>query len=204
MSKQLEPIRIAVLEAHPAIRAGFEAIVGPEPDLELVGCAAEEAELCPLLDRTNPQIVVLDAGPAVLDLCFALKRRGIAAAVVLYVPSLDDALAVGAAVAGAGAVVGWASPHRRVARGDPHARGPPVDRGGGVPARAPRGAGGTGPGRLPDRGDAPGGRAGHGDRLDARLLVAGDPETDCANPRAAAADRKRQLMRGATRPVVDT
>jgi DNA-binding NarL/FixJ family response regulator len=110
MSTQLEPIRIAVLEAHPAIRAGFEAIVGPEPDLELVGCAAEEAELCPLLDRTNPQVVVLDAGPAVLDLCFGLKRRGIAAAVVLYVPSLDDALAVGAAVAGAGAVVGWASP----------------------------------------------------------------------------------------------
>jgi DNA-binding NarL/FixJ family response regulator len=110
MSKQLEPIRIAVLAAHPAIRAGFEAIVGHEPDLELVGCAADEAELCPLLDCTNPQVVVLDPGHAALDLCFELKRREIAAAVVLYVPSLDDGLAVGAAVAGAGAIVGWASP----------------------------------------------------------------------------------------------
>jgi two-component system response regulator DevR len=110
MSTLLEPIRIAVLEAHPAIRTGFEAIAGREPDLELVGCAAEEAELCPLLDCTNPHVVVLDPGYAALDLCFELRCRRIALVVVLYVPSLDHGLAVGAAVAGAGAIVAWSSP----------------------------------------------------------------------------------------------
>jgi DNA-binding NarL/FixJ family response regulator len=64
------PIRIAVLDAHPAIHAGLERLIAPEPDLQLIGCASAEAGLSALLRRTRPDIVVLDVRPGRLELCF--------------------------------------------------------------------------------------------------------------------------------------
>ena len=42
-------VRVAFLDDHPAIRAGLEAILATEPDLRLVGSAAGEHELWPLV-----------------------------------------------------------------------------------------------------------------------------------------------------------
>jgi DNA-binding NarL/FixJ family response regulator len=106
------PIRIALLDDHTAVRAGLRAIIASEPDLELVGAAASEAELWPLLRTTHPDLVLLDLhhpGRDGLSLALQIKRPPDAPAVVLYSAFIDDVLVVAAALAGAGAVVSKSS-----------------------------------------------------------------------------------------------
>jgi DNA-binding NarL/FixJ family response regulator len=108
-------IRVAVLDDHPAVRAGLEAILAREPDLIGVGSAADAEELWPLLRRTRPDVVVLDVhhpGPDGLELCLDIKRDLHAPAVVLYPASTPDALVLAAAVAGVDAIVGKSSSNR--------------------------------------------------------------------------------------------
>jgi DNA-binding NarL/FixJ family response regulator len=108
-------IRVAVLDDHPAVRAGLEAILAREPDLIAVGSAADAEELWPLLRRTRPDVVVLDVhhpGPDGLALCLDIKRGLHAPAVVLYPAATPDALVVAAAVAGVDAIVGKSSSSR--------------------------------------------------------------------------------------------
>jgi DNA-binding NarL/FixJ family response regulator len=105
-------IRVAVLDDHPAVRAGVQAILSPEPDLISVGSAAGEDQLWPLLRRTRPDVIVLDVhhpGRDGLALCLDIKHRLQAPAVVLYPASIPEALVVAGAVAGADAVVGKSS-----------------------------------------------------------------------------------------------
>ena len=106
------PIRIALLDDHPAIRAGFEAIAAREVDLQVVGFAANETELWPLLRQTNPHVLVLDVhhpGRGGLKLCLQIKSQPQAPAIVLYTAFVDDAVSVAAALAGAGALVSKSS-----------------------------------------------------------------------------------------------
>jgi DNA-binding NarL/FixJ family response regulator len=105
-------IRVAFLDDHPAVRAGLRAIIATEPDLKAVGFASGEGDLWPLLQRTHPNVIVLDAHHSGLDglhLCVQIKRRLPAPAVVLYSASIDTGILVAAAVAGAGAVVSKSS-----------------------------------------------------------------------------------------------
>jgi DNA-binding NarL/FixJ family response regulator len=53
-------VRVAVLDHHPALRAGLDAILTPEPDLVAVGSAANEEQVWPLVRRTRPDVIVLD------------------------------------------------------------------------------------------------------------------------------------------------
>jgi DNA-binding NarL/FixJ family response regulator len=108
-------IRVALLDDHPAVRAGVEAMLAPEPDLLSVGSAADEEELWPLLRRARPSVVVLDVhhpGRDGLALCLEVKRSLNAPAVVLYSASTPRGLCVAATLAGADAVVAKSSPAR--------------------------------------------------------------------------------------------
>jgi DNA-binding NarL/FixJ family response regulator len=105
-------IRVAFLDDHPAVRAGLQAILATEPDLRLVGFAAGEHELWPLLERTHPAVVILDLhhpGRDGLALCLQIKRQPDAPAVLLYSAYTPAALIVAAAVAGADAIVSKSS-----------------------------------------------------------------------------------------------
>jgi DNA-binding NarL/FixJ family response regulator len=105
-------IRVAVLDDHPAVRVGLEAILAAQPDLVPVGSAAGEEQVWPLLARTRPDVIVLDVhhpGRDGLALCLEIKRRLHAPAVVLYAATTPDALVVAGIVAGADAVVGKSS-----------------------------------------------------------------------------------------------
>lgn len=101
-------IRVAVLDDHPAVRSGLQAILAPEPDLIPVGSAANEEQVWPLLRHTRPDVIVLDVhhpGRDGLALSLDIKHRLHAPAVVLYPASTPDALVVAGIVAGADAVV---------------------------------------------------------------------------------------------------
>jgi DNA-binding NarL/FixJ family response regulator len=97
-------IGVAFLDDHPAVRAGLQAILATEPDVRLVGSAAGEHELWPLLERTYPAVVILHLhhpGRDGLALCLQIKRQPDAPAVLLYSAYTPAALVVAAAVAGA-------------------------------------------------------------------------------------------------------
>ncbi len=105
-------IRVAVLDDHPAVRAGVQAILARESDLRLVGFAADEHALWRLLEGTHPAIMVLDLhhpGRDGLALCLQIKRQSDPPAVLLYSARASAALTVAAAVAGADAVVNKSS-----------------------------------------------------------------------------------------------
>jgi DNA-binding NarL/FixJ family response regulator len=106
-------VSVALIDDHPAVRAGVEAMLAPVPDLRLVGAVAGEPEIWSLLSRCTPTVVVLDLhhpGRDGLALCLAIKHRPDPPAVVLYSATTPSGLAAAAAVAGTDAVVGKADP----------------------------------------------------------------------------------------------
>jgi DNA-binding NarL/FixJ family response regulator len=105
-------IRVALLDDHPAVRVGVEAMLEPRCDLQLVGWASDEQELWPLLEHTDPTVAILDLhhpGRDGLTLCLELKRRFEPPGVVLYSATTPAALVVAAAVAGADAIISKSS-----------------------------------------------------------------------------------------------
>ncbi len=53
-------IRLAVVEDHPAVAEGLCAILGDEPDIELVGSATDVEAARRMIERVNPDIVLCD------------------------------------------------------------------------------------------------------------------------------------------------
>jgi DNA-binding NarL/FixJ family response regulator len=108
MTADAPRIRVAHLDDQAAVRAGIEAILAAEPDLEIVGSAASENELWALLEHTHPAVVILDLhhpGRDGLELCLQVKLRPDPPAVVLYSAHLPGAQVVAAAVAGADSII---------------------------------------------------------------------------------------------------
>jgi DNA-binding NarL/FixJ family response regulator len=107
MLRRTSLTRVAVLDRHPAFRFGVDAFLKPECDLELIGAAADTSELWPMLQRVDPDVVLVDHEPDRPDrlaLCLRIKART-RAKIVLCANEPRDDLAVLAAVAGADAVV---------------------------------------------------------------------------------------------------
>lgn len=102
-------LRVAVLDGHPAVRAGVRAIIEAAPDLQHVGDAASEEELWPLLRGARPDVLLLDLhhpGRDGLTLSALLSRLEEAPRVVLHTAIRSDELTVAAALAGVTATVG--------------------------------------------------------------------------------------------------
>jgi DNA-binding NarL/FixJ family response regulator len=53
-------IRVLVVDDHPVLRAGLEAVLRAEPGFVCVGVAADGAEMQRVLHRTAPDVIVLD------------------------------------------------------------------------------------------------------------------------------------------------
>jgi DNA-binding NarL/FixJ family response regulator len=100
-------IRVAVVDRHPTVRAGLDAILGAQPGMVAVGGAAGGRELWPLLHRARPAVVVLDAHPLgdALRLCLQIKAGLVRPRVVLHAPEVRTAAIVPARLAGADAIV---------------------------------------------------------------------------------------------------
>jgi len=105
-------IRVLVVDDHPAVRQGIEAMLGHEDGIVCIGTAAsagEAHELWPAAERLPADVVVVDRhlpDEDGLSLCLWLTSRAPAPAVVIASATADEALALPAAVAGASAV--WA------------------------------------------------------------------------------------------------
>ncbi len=101
-------IRVLVVDDHPVLRAGLEAVLRAEPGFIPVGAAADGDETLRLLRRTRPDVVVLDrrlGDEDGLALCHTLRAEPDPPQVVVYTAVDDDGLADAARAAGAFAAV---------------------------------------------------------------------------------------------------
>ena len=121
-------IRILIVDDHPAMRAGLIAVLRAEPGFVPLDAATSEKDLWPTLNRTKPDVVVLDyhlPGDDGLVLCRRIKRQLPPPAVLLYSAYADASLMIPARLAGADGLINKSAPAnelydaiRRVARGE--------------------------------------------------------------------------------------
>lgn len=90
------------------MRAGIRAVLDAAPGLELVGEASHARELWPALERTAPDVVIMDLHLPDEDgllLCHRIKRRPPAPRVVINSAYADDSLVAPALLAQADALL---------------------------------------------------------------------------------------------------
>lgn len=79
MNKQPEKrARVLIVDDHPAVREALAVRIGRQPDLEVVGEAADVGEALRLLEETRPDVVIVDitlkSGDGI-DLIKRIKNR---------------------------------------------------------------------------------------------------------------------------------
>ena len=67
-------IRLLVVDDHPVVRAGIVGLLAGEPDLEVVGEAADGAQACDLAAALQPDVVLMDLWMPVMDGTTATER----------------------------------------------------------------------------------------------------------------------------------
>src|SRR3954471_1394800 len=99
------PTRVLIADDHRLMREGTAALLHADPDIEVVGLAADGAEAVALAERRRPDVVLLDLDmPRMngLDACAALRERlpGVEVLILTVSEREDDlwaALRLGAA-----------------------------------------------------------------------------------------------------------
>jgi DNA-binding NarL/FixJ family response regulator len=96
-------IRVVIVDDHAMLRAGLEQLLAGEPDLEVVGKAADGAEAVDLVREARPDVVLMDLQmPGVDGVAATRQIVGEGLADVLVLTSYSDAeRIVGALDAGA-------------------------------------------------------------------------------------------------------
>lgn len=67
-------IRTLVVDDHPVVRAGLVALIGQQPQIEVVGAAADGAQAVELFEEHHPDVTLMDLRMPVLDGISALER----------------------------------------------------------------------------------------------------------------------------------
>lgn len=97
-------IRLVVVDNHEMVREGLKSILAGEPDLKVVGEAASADNLLDLVERTRPDVVLLDArlpGVSGPDACGQLTQRYGGLHVLIVSSYTDDELVRECIAAGA-------------------------------------------------------------------------------------------------------
>lgn len=104
----VDSITVVVVDDHDIVREGLAAILGREPDLEVVGQAESAEEALAILPAIDPTVVVVDhslPGMDGLALCRTIASMPLRAHVVVLSGVLDDDVVQAALDAGARAFV---------------------------------------------------------------------------------------------------
>ncbi|MGA4982435.1 response regulator [Streptomyces cellulosae] len=99
------PIRVAVVDDQPLIRAGFSMVLAGQDDIEVVGEAENGQQALDLLDTVDADVVIMDVRMPVMDGIQAterLMRREHPPGVLVLTTFDDDEDAFAALRAGAG------------------------------------------------------------------------------------------------------
>jgi DNA-binding NarL/FixJ family response regulator len=96
--------RVVIADDHGVLRDGLGRVIGAQPDLELVGTAANGAEAVALCRKLSPDVVLMDLEMPVLDgieATRAIHARDPAIAVLVLTSFADRRRIMGALDAGA-------------------------------------------------------------------------------------------------------
>lgn len=97
-------IRIVVADDHPVVLDGLVAILGTQPDFEIVGTAANGREVVERAAALHPDVLLLDLEMPEMDGVEALKTlrgQGVATRVIVFTAFDTDERILGAVQAGA-------------------------------------------------------------------------------------------------------
>jgi DNA-binding NarL/FixJ family response regulator len=114
-----ESIRLLIADDHPVVRAGLRGILDSQPDFEVVGEAADGAELLAVVARCAPDVVLTDLsmprlpGTAAID---ELTRRRPGLGILVLTMHEDDASLFGALRAGARGYLLKGADHEEIVR----------------------------------------------------------------------------------------
>ena len=100
----MSPIRILIVDDHPVVRDGLRGMLAGTSDLEVVGEASDGAEALALVERKQPDVVLMDLrmpGLAGAPAIRALAERGTSTKVLVLTTYDSDADVVPALEAGA-------------------------------------------------------------------------------------------------------
>src|SRR3972149_2269686 len=74
----MERIRVVIVDAPPIYSEGLRAVLSTEPDIDLLGLAKNGQEAIQLVDRSRPEVIVLDVrmpGMAGAEVARQIKLR---------------------------------------------------------------------------------------------------------------------------------
>ena len=90
---QAEPIRILSVEDHPVFRQGLATVIGTEPDMVLVGQAANGVEAIAEFRRHRPDVTLMDLrlpGTNGTDILIAIRGEFPDARIIMLSSSDSD------------------------------------------------------------------------------------------------------------------
>ena len=97
-------IRLLIIDDHEMVREGLKAILTTEPDFEIVGDAASAEQAFALIERLNPDIILLDVRlPDIsgIEVCRKVTESFPATAVIILTTFTDENLVAQCIQAGA-------------------------------------------------------------------------------------------------------
>jgi DNA-binding NarL/FixJ family response regulator len=74
MNQSANPIRVLVADDHPAFRRGIRAILGAEPDTELVGEATDGQQALDMALELRPNVILMDLNMSKVSSIEATRR----------------------------------------------------------------------------------------------------------------------------------
>ena len=92
----MDEIRVAIVDDHAIVRQGLRAMIDREPDLRVVGEAADARQATAMLDRARPRVVLLDLKLTPgsecdgLPLCATINQRYPDSRVLVLTSSADE------------------------------------------------------------------------------------------------------------------
>ncbi len=117
-------IRVVIVDDQPLLRAGFRMILEAQPDIDVVGEAADGAEAVAVAEHRRPDVVLMDIRMPVMDGVEATRRLPGQRVLILTTFDLDDYVVDALQAGASGFLIKDAPPEdlvnavRVVARGD--------------------------------------------------------------------------------------
>ncbi len=97
-------IRLVLVDDHEMVREGLKAILLEEPDFSIVGDAADAEQALALIERRQPDVVLLDVrlpGASGIEVCRIVAERFPTTAVIILTTFTDEHLVAQCIQAGA-------------------------------------------------------------------------------------------------------
>lgn len=93
-------IRVLLVDDQPLVLAGLSRILGPEPDIEIVGECTDGSQVLDAVERLDPDVVLMDIRMKEVDGAEATRRLNARAGAppVLVLTTFDDDEVVAAAL----------------------------------------------------------------------------------------------------------